>query len=65
MAKHKINGIEFDELIMDRSITKTPCLYYRDGGKVAPIAYVKKAKGIPDAFYETIIRSLHVKVKEE
>lgn len=65
MGRVKFNEIEFDELIIDRSITKTPCLYYRDGGKVIPVMYLKKAKGIPDAFYEAIVRSLHIKVKTE
>lgn len=65
MAKYNINGIEFDELFVDRSITKTPCLYYRNGCKCTPVMYLKKAKGIPDAFYEALIGSLNVKIEEE
>lgn len=65
MARYKLSGIEFDELFIDRSITKTPCLYFRDGGKCTPVMYLKKAKGIPDAFYETILRGLTAKVQTE
>ena len=65
MARYKLSEIEFDELFIDRSITKTPCLCFRDGGKFFPVMYLKKAKGIPDAFYETILRGLAVKVKRE
>ena len=50
--------MEIDEYILDRSLTKTPCIYARRGCVMRPILYLKKAKGATDEEFEELIKRL-------
>jgi len=44
-----------EEYILDRTITKRPCIYARIGNALYPILYFQKAKGAPDEEFEKLL----------
>ena len=44
-----------DEYILDRTLTKRPCIYARIGNALYPILYFQKAKGAPDQEFERVL----------
>lgn len=49
------------EYILDRTITKRPCIYKKVDCALLPIMYLEKAKGASDEDFERIIE--HIKSK--
>lgn len=43
------------EYILDRTITKRPCIYKKEGIALYPVMYLEKAKGASDEDFERII----------
>lgn len=41
--------------ILDRTITKRPCIYKQEGNALYPVMYLEKAKGATDEDFEKII----------
>lgn len=41
--------------ILDRTLTKRPCIYKEVGNALVPVMYLQKAKGATDEDFEKII----------
>ena len=48
-----------EEFILDRTITKRPCIYKKVGNTLFPVMYLQKAKGASDEDFEKILE--HIK----
>ena len=47
-----------EEYILDRTLTKRPCIYAKVGGALYPVMYLQKAKGITDEDFEQLLKIL-------
>lgn len=52
------------EYILDKSITKRPCIYKQVGNTLYPIMYLAKAKNVTNEEFEKLIKHLITKVNE-
>ena len=53
------------EYILDRTITKRPCIYKKEGNALYPVMYLEKAKGATDEDFEMIIKFITHKHNEQ
>lgn len=44
-----------DKFVLDRTITKRPCIYKEVGNALYPVMYLQKAAGATDEDFEKII----------
>ena len=44
-----------EQYILDRTITKSPCIYKEVDGALYPVMYLRKAQGATDEDFEKIV----------